>query len=81
MKRLLVSGAHGETASNAFVENCYFKRKKWRALFEAHGFTVMDIRPCPLFYTGYEIFPQMPLKIRRFLSKVLGSACHIFVLR
>ena len=80
IKRALFAGPHGEYP-NALSELYFFSRNRWLELFQASGFDPVMVASNGLFYTGYDIFPSLPLTPRRRLARVLGSACHIFVLR
>ena len=81
LRRLLSPPPHGEYPS-ALSELRYFSRRRWTRVFGATGFTVEEIRPGGLFYfSGCDFMPSLPVAARRVLSRVLGSACHVFVLR
>ena len=71
---------HGEY-SNAVAELYYFSRSRWGSVFRASGFDIVSCSGGNMFYTGHSLLPFLPLSFRRSLSGVLGSACHIFVLR
>lgn len=72
--------AHGEYP-NALAELYYFSRCRWLRTFKANGFEVTRFDKNGLFYTGCSLLPRMSERIRRGLSRVLGSSCHIFVMR
>lgn len=80
VKRVLSSGAHGEYPG-ALSELYFFRRRRWLLLFKKTGFEPLMVSTNRLFYTGYAIFPTWPLILRRRMARVLGSACHIFVLK
>jgi len=71
---------HGETG-NAVSEIYLFSGPKWRAIFESTGWQIQRHLANNLFYTGNAIFGSMiPIQLRKHLSYILGSVCHIFVL-
>jgi SAM-dependent methyltransferase len=80
VRRVLYSGPHGEYPS-AFSELYYYSRRRWVRVFTQNGFAVVEVADNNLFYTGNEIFPGAPLGARKKLSRVLGSACNIFLTR
>lgn len=80
LKRILPLSAHGEYP-NAVAELYYFSKRRWLRVFEGNGFEVIRVSGNGLFYSGYELFPGLSLAARRHLARVLGSACHIFVMR
>lgn len=80
IKRVLRAGPHGEYPS-AFSELWYFSQQRWVEVFRRNGFQVIAIAPSNIFYTGYGVFPWMPISARRILARMLGSATRIFVLR
>jgi SAM-dependent methyltransferase len=72
---------HGEHASNALTEMLCFRRSWWTDLFQSSGWTVKSARGSGLFYTGCSVADaHLSIKRRRALSRLLGSACHVFVL-
>lgn len=79
-RRTLFSGPHGEYP-NALSELYFFSRRSWRRLFEREGFEMVSEGGGRLFYTGYSIIPQMPMGVRRKMSRALGSSMHVFVTR
>jgi len=80
MKRILPVSPHGEYP-NAIAELYYFSKWRWLRLFESNGFEVIQVAGNGLFYSGYGLFPRMALSVRRRLARVLGSACHVFVMQ
>jgi SAM-dependent methyltransferase len=78
IRRAAVDGPHGEYP-NALAELYFFSRMRWRKVFHEHGFRVLNARGSRIFYTGYSLFPGLPMRFRRLISPVLGSACHLFV--
>lgn len=71
---------HGEYP-NAVAELYYFSRSRWEREFRASGFDIVSCRSGNLFYTGHLLLPSLDVSTRRRLAAVLGSACHVFVLR
>jgi len=73
---------HGEHAGNSFIEIYYFSRWSWSRLFCNTGWIIENLKPIGLFYTGSSIMDsRLSIKTRRQLSRVMGSACNIFVLK
>jgi SAM-dependent methyltransferase len=80
IRRAMWARAHG-AFPNAFVELYTFTARRWIQVFETNGFCPVQIRPTRLFYTGCGLLPKWSLGTRSRLSRILGSACHIYVLR
>jgi len=80
IRRVMWAGAHG-AFPNAFVELYTFTMRRWLHVFETNGFCPVQVRPNRLFYTGCALLPKWSLDTRSRLSRILGSACHIYVLR
>ena len=71
---------HGEQG-NSFSEIWYFSRFRWIKQFQKSGFLIKVYSTTGLFYTGNMLFGKMlPLLPRTYFSKIIGSACHVFVL-
>jgi len=80
-KRILIPSRHGERG-NSMSEMYYFSRFHWRRLFRKTGWTIVRSYSAELFYTGYALLNvKLSLRARRFLSRFLGSACYIYVLK
>lgn len=79
-KNVLFAGPHGEYSS-AIAEVWYFSRFRWTRVFQSLGYELCATEPNRLFYTGYGVWPRLPLSLRRRLSFVLGSSCRLFVVR
>lgn len=72
---------HGETG-NALTELWTFRITHWRKVFERAGWQVEKAYPMGLFYTGWMVLgPRLSFPRRHALSRVLGSACGVFVVR
>jgi len=80
LKRALTAGPHGEYPS-AISELWYFSRRRWLNVFNENGFELVEDRPSRLFYTNYFVFPSITINSRRTLSRIIGSATRVFVLR
>lgn len=73
---------HGEHSANALTEIWRFRRAWWNQLFRATGWSVISARGNELFYTGCSVADaHLSMKRRRVLSRYLGSACNVFVLK
>lgn len=79
LKRALWPTPHGEYPGS-LTELLAFRERAWRKRFTAGGFTVYQCYPAGIFYTGYTLLPRLPMSWRRFLSRLLGSACKVYVL-
>ncbi|MEQ1922292.1 MAG: class I SAM-dependent methyltransferase, partial [Pyrinomonadaceae bacterium] len=72
---------HGEFG-NTLTEIFYFSKFRWMRLFEKSGWQVKKYLTNDLFYTGHLLFSdKMSVHLRRKLSSIAGSACHVFVLK
>ena len=78
--RALVPPPHGEYPS-AVSELYYYSRRRWSRVFRQVGFEVLAATGAGVFYTEYNLCPPLSISARRRLARVLGSACHVFVLR
>lgn len=78
--RLLLPPAHGEYPT-ALSELYYYSRRRWSRVFRDGGFEVEAATGAGVFYTDYGICRPLSISARRRLAPVLGSACHVFVLR
>lgn len=80
IKQALFPPRHG-TEGNVFNEIYYFSKRRWYLLFESTEWKIKRYSTNNLFYTGYMIFgSRISIRMRTFLSRLLGSSCHIFVL-
>ena len=81
LKKVLLSQRHGEKG-NTFSEIYYFSRRYWSSWFQQQGWEIIQYKTNGLFYTMNLLFARTgSLRMRRLLSKFLGSSGHIFVLR
>jgi len=81
LQRLFVPQRDGE-AGNALTEIYHFSRWRWRSLFHRTGWIIESRVSNDLFYTAYYLLGiRLSLEARSRLSRILGSSCHIFVLR
>lgn len=72
---------HGERGIG-FAELWLFHPRWWRRNFANNGFVLLYDRPMGLFYTGSMVFgARLSLERRAQLAQILGSSCHLFVLR
>jgi SAM-dependent methyltransferase len=72
---------HGERG-NTLSEAYYFSRHWWRRKFRQHGFTIVRVDGNGIFYTmANALTDSLSLKLRSRLAPLLGSACHIYVLK
>jgi SAM-dependent methyltransferase len=78
--RALFPMRHGEYG-NCITEMYYFSRARWKKLFRKAGLRVEACQPMHLFYTGYSVADAaLPLPTPQRLSRILGSACRLYVL-
>jgi SAM-dependent methyltransferase len=81
IRLLLLAPRHGE-GGTALTEFLYFRRAHWRSRRERWGWHLERARGNGIFYTGNEIFgAALPIRARRTLARILGSACHVLVVR
>lgn len=72
---------HG-TSREGISEFWTFSSRAWRKLFADNGFEVVEERPVGLFYTGHMLFGRkLSFETRKKLSRRLGSAAHIYVVK
>ena len=80
-KHYAIVPRHGETG-NALSEIITFSSRHWKKHFGSQHYTIDEAIPIKLFYTGHMVLgPHLSLKTRQKLSKCLGSACMIYVVR
>lgn len=72
---------HGEKG-NTVTEIYYYSQRFWRRKFEESNFHVVNIDSNQLFYTmANATGSSVSIEKRRLLAKILGSACHVYVLK
>lgn len=81
VKSYAIVPRHGETG-NALSEIVTFSSRHWKRHFVNQLFTINEVTPVGLFYTGHMVLGLwISLAAREKLSKLLGSACMIYVVR
>jgi len=82
LKSWKIPEIHGEHANNVITETLVSQKKWWRQLFERTGWRVVDMRSCPIFYTGCAIMDKrLNTRTRQRLSKILGGSTSLFLLK
>ncbi len=82
LKRWNFPDVHGELAGNSLSEIYFFSRHWWTQLFQMSGWVISQRRSNRLFYTGHSIMDsRLSMGVRRWLSRILGGSCNLFVLR
>ena len=72
---------HGERGS-AFGELMTFRRDFWKDLLTHADLEFVECRPAGVFYSGSNLFGyRLPFRVRRALARILGSSCHVFVMK
>ena len=72
---------HG-TSKEGISELWTFSPRRWRRTFRKNGMEVVEDRPIGIFYTGHFLLgDHLSFERRRSLSRTLGSAAHIYVVR
>jgi len=80
-KHYAIVPRHGETG-NALSEIVTFSLRHWRRHFVSQLFTIDEATGVGLFYTGHMVLgPRLSVRSRQKVSKWLGSACVIYVVR
>lgn len=71
---------HGENG-NFITEIFHFSKRHWIKTFKQADLTIVEYKTNDLFYTGYSLIGRhLSLTTRQYLSKLIGSACHVFIL-
>jgi len=71
-------GARGNIISELWL----FHPRWWRRAFREDGFEIIKDEPMGLFYTGHmTLGAGLSLPRRERLAKLLGSACHLFMVQ
>ena len=77
----LMAPAHGE-AGSALRELVTFRRRHWGRVLDNPQLEFVEQQPIGLYYSGSVILgARLSFRSRRILAKVLGSSCHVFVMR
>lgn len=76
----IIPPPHGEYRT-AFHELYYYSRWRWTKVFMANGFQDSACHPNGIFCSGYAIFPNLGIPMRKTLANLLGSSGNIFILR
>ncbi len=71
---------HGATGTS-LGEIYHFSKYGWIAKFRIRGWKIKRVVPNRLFYTGRNILGSgLSVQLRKTISYILGSSCHIFVM-
>jgi SAM-dependent methyltransferase len=72
---------HGERG-NLFTEAWYFHPRWWHRNFRENGFEIAESKGTRIFYTAQSVFGTgLPIRQRRRLARMLGSATHLYRVR
>jgi SAM-dependent methyltransferase len=80
MRRMLWPGPHGEFPG-ALAELSGFRAINWKRALEAAGFAIESVSPVGIYYSGYGLFPELSVRARRRMGRVLGSSTQTIVAR
>jgi ubiquinone/menaquinone biosynthesis C-methylase UbiE len=81
LRKAIFPNRHGERG-NVFSEVYYFSKMEWKKTFNKGGWEIIGYKPNGLFYTGHLIFGIfLSMSARKPLSSILGSSCHVFILK
>lgn len=81
LKFFMIPERHGESG-NIISEVWHFSKFRWNKTFKRADFTVENIHPIPLFYTGYGVLnKRLSIAWRRRLAKILGHATTLYVVK
>ena len=76
------SRPHGVHSKNIIEEFFFFSKISWKNNLIHNDLKMEQILPNNIFYTGNYIFgKRLPIKARKYLSKIMGSSCNIYILR
>jgi SAM-dependent methyltransferase len=79
--RILFPCRHG-VVGNALTELYYFSKHRWSRLIVGSGWKIITATTNRIFYSGNLVSGGfLPIKMRNTISRILGSSCHIFVLK
>jgi ubiquinone/menaquinone biosynthesis C-methylase UbiE len=80
LKRIAIPPRHGEIGSS-LSEHWYFSRHRWTSLFRDTGWRIVSRATNKICYTGHGLLGnRLDLRSRAHLARILGSACHVYVL-
>jgi SAM-dependent methyltransferase len=80
LKRIAVPPRHGEFG-NSLSEHWYFSSHRWTRLFEQTGWRIVARTTNKISYTGHGLMGnRLDLRARAHMARILGSACHVYVL-
>ncbi len=81
LRRALYAPCHG-VIGNVVSEIYYFSKRRWLGVFARSGWIIHEVFVGEIFYTGYSLFGfLLPMRKRRFLSRILGSPCRFYLMR
>jgi len=80
IKRISWPGPHGEFPG-ALAELVGFRSVHWIRALETAGFAIENVSAPRLWYSGYGLFPKLPVSARNRLASVLGSSTQTIVAR
>lgn len=81
IKQAFFPSRHGEVG-NFISEIYWFSRFRWNKFFKNSGWKTEKYFHNNLFYTGYSVLDSiLSIRFRKLLSCVLGSSCHIYILK
>lgn len=77
-KITIIPPPHGEYKSS-FHEIYYYSRCRWGRAFRANSLNMIDCYPTGVFCTGYALFPNIGIGVRKKLARVFGSAGNVYI--
>ena len=81
LKKWHIGKPHGEHSKNTLHEIFVFSSFWWKKKLSHANWNLLKVSKNGLFYTGNNIFGfKLSFKIRKVLSKFLGSSCNVYVL-
>ena len=75
----IIPPPHG-TYPNALHELYCYSKWSWARVFAANGFQLTDCHSTGVFCSGYALFPNIGIAVRKKFSSILGSAGNIYTL-
>ena len=67
--------------SSAFHELYYYSSRYWIKIFTKNGFQVSEFQDNGVFCSGYAIFANLKITMRKRLAKIFGSSGIIYIVR